>query len=194
MNFLAHLYLSKDNQKIMIGNFIADAIKGNNYSHFTPEIQKGIILHRHIDTYTDQHPIVRQSKRRLHKRYGHYTGVIIDLFYDHFLAKNWSDYCKTPLDIYSKIFYSLLHEHYDILPDKTKQMLPYLEQYNWLYNYQFLDGMQQVLEGMNRRTKMKSQMHLSIKDLKEHYQDFEDDFALFFKDLITFTKNKTIIL
>lgn len=194
MNFLAHLYLSKDNQNIMIGNFIADAIKGNKYKHFTAEIQKGIILHRHIDTFTDQHPVVRKSKRRLHKRYGHYTGVIIDLFYDHFLAKNWDDYCKIPLDIYAQNFYSLLHEHYEILPEKTKHMLPYLEQYNWLYNYQFLEGMQQVLEGMNRRTKMKSQMNLSIEDLKEHYQDFENDFTLFFKDLITFTKNKTTTL
>jgi len=194
MNFLAHLYLSKDNQNIMIGNFIADAIKGNKYKHFTNEIQKGIILHRHIDTFTDQHPIVRKSKRRLNKRYGHYAGVIIDLFYDHFLAKNWSNYCKIPLDIYSQNFYALLQENYDLLPDKTKQMLPYLKQYNWLYNYQFLDGMQQVLEGMNRRTKMKSQMHLSIEDLKEHYQDFENDFTLFFKDLITFTKNKTTTL
>ena len=190
MNFLAHLYLSKDNQNIMIGNFIADAIRGNKFKHFPAEIQKGIILHRHIDTFTDQHPIVRISKRRLHERYGHYDGVIIDLFYDHFLAKNWSDYCKIPLDIYSQKFYTLLHNNYDILPDKTKQMLPYLEQYDWLYNYQFFDGMQQVMEGMNRRTKMKSQMHLSIQDLKEHYQDFENDFALFFKDLITFTQNK----
>ncbi|MFK5879858.1 MAG: ACP phosphodiesterase [Flavobacteriaceae bacterium] len=194
MNFLAHLYLSKNNQNIMIGNFIADAIKGNKYKHFAPEIQKGIMLHRHIDTFTDQHPVVRKSKRRLSKRYGHYTGVIIDLFYDHFLAKNWDDYCKIPLDIYAQNFYSLLHEHYEILPEKTKHMLPYLEQYNWLYNYQFLEGMQQVLEGMNRRTKMKSQMHLSIEDLNEHYQDFENDFTLFFKDLITFTKNKTAIL
>lgn len=178
----------------MIGNFIADAIRGNKYKHFSEEIQKGIILHRHIDTYTDQHPIVRKSKRRLHERYGHYDGVIIDLFYDHFLAKNWDDYCKIPLDIYAQNFYSLLHEHYDVLPEKTKQMLPYLEQYNWLYNYRFFEGMQQVMEGMNRRTKMKSQMHLSIEDLKEHYQDFENDFTLFFKDLITFSKHKMTTL
>ena len=178
----------------MIGNFIADAIRGNKYKHFPSEIQKGILLHRHIDTFTDQHTVVRKSKRRLHERYGHYDGVIIDLFYDHFLAKNWDDYCKIPLDIYVQNFYSLLHEYYEILPEKTKHMLPYLEQYNWLYNYQFLDGMQQVMEGMNRRTKMKSQMHLSIEDLKTHYQDFEHDFTLFFKDLITFTNNKLTTL
>jgi len=174
----------------MIGNFIADAIRGNKFKHFPDEIQKGIILHRHIDTFTDQHTIVRKSKRRLHERYGHYDGVIIDLFYDHFLAKNWSDYCKIPLDIYSKNFYALLHANYEILPDKTKQMLPYLEQYNWLYNYQFFDGMQQVMEGMNRRTKMKSHMHLSIQDLKEHYKFFENDFTYFFMDLIAFTQKK----
>ena len=81
MNFLAHLYLSKNHTNILIGNFIADSIRGNQFTHLHPEIQQGIVLHRHIDTYTDAHPIVRKSKRRLHERYGHYDGVIIDLFY-----------------------------------------------------------------------------------------------------------------
>lgn len=188
MNFLAHLYLSQNNTELMLGNFIADAVRGNKYTHFPEEIQKGIILHRHIDTYTDQHEIVRKSKRRLHKRYNHYAGVIIDLFYDHFLAKNWNDYSAIPLDVYSNSFYKLLHTNYEILPEKTQHMLPYLEQYDWLYNYQFFDGMQQVLEGMNRRTKLKSQMNLAIEDLKIHHAEFESDFTIFFKDLIVFTE------
>ena len=100
MNFLAHLYLSKNHTNILIGNFIADGIRGNQFTHLHPEIQQGIVLHRHIDTYTDAHPIVRKSKRRLHERYGHYDGVIIDLFYDHFLARNWSQYSAIPLDVY----------------------------------------------------------------------------------------------
>ena len=94
------------------------------------------------------------------------------------------------MDVYAQNFYALLRDNYDILPEKTQQMLPYLEQYNWLYNYQFLDGMQQVLDGMNRRTQLKSQMHLSIEDLKIHYTDFENDFTAFFKELITYTETK----
>ncbi len=190
MNFLAHLYLSQNNKELMIGNFIADAIRGNKYKNFPEGIQKGIIIHRHIDTFTDQHPIVRESKRRLHERYGHYDGVIIDLFYDHYLAKNWDEYSAIPLAIYATSFYQLLHANYELLPEKTQQMLPYLEKYDWLYNYQFMDGMAQVLEGMNRRTKLKSHMHLAIQDLKEHDDTFENDFKLFFEDLINYTNHK----
>ncbi|OIQ38934.1 MAG: ACP phosphodiesterase [Bacteroidetes bacterium MedPE-SWsnd-G1] len=190
MNFLAHLYLSNNNTDLMLGNFFADAIRGNKYKNFSLEIQKGIILHRNIDTFTDQHKIVRISKRRLHERYRHYDGVIIDMFYDHFLAKNWLDFSSIPLDIFSSNFYKLLHTNYEILPEKTKEMLPYLERYNWLYNYQYFEGMEQVLNGMNRRTKGVSQMNLAINDLKEHYQDFKNDFDSFFKELIEFTQHR----
>ncbi len=99
MNFLAHLYLSPDNTEIIIGNFIADHIVGNKFQQYSDAIQKGIMLHREIDTYTDAHAIVRRSKRRLNERYRHYNGVIIDIFYDHFLAVNWNTYSNIPLNI-----------------------------------------------------------------------------------------------
>lgn len=194
MNFLAHLLLSNNNKEIMIGNFIADAVRGNKYKLFPKDIQKGIMLHRHIDTFTDQHKTVRISKRRLHERYGHYDGVIIDIFYDHFLAKNWNHYSAIPLDLFSQSFYKLLRVKYDILPEKTQYLLPYIEKYDWLYNYQYFEGMESVLDGMNRRTKLKSKMNLSIFDLKEHYKSFEADFNLFFKDLIVFVEHKKLEL
>ncbi|MCF6280006.1 MAG: acyl carrier protein phosphodiesterase [Flavobacteriaceae bacterium] len=184
MNFLAHIYLSKENTDLMLGNFLGDFVRGNKYKNYNPTIQKGILLHRHIDTFTDAHKIVRISKRRLHERYGHYDGIIIDLFYDHFLAKNWGTYSEIPLDIYAKRFYQLLHDNYTILPEKAQYLLPYLEKYNWLYNYQYIEGMKTVLEGMNRRTKMISKMDVAIEDLKIHYSEFENDFTAFFKELI----------
>lgn len=88
MNFLAHIYLSGNNDLIKIGNFMADGIRGNDYNQFPNEIKKGILLHRQIDTFTDSHAIYRKSKHRLHEKYGHYSGVIMDILYDHFLAKN----------------------------------------------------------------------------------------------------------
>ena len=194
MNFLAHIYLSKENTDLMLGNFLGDFVRGNKYKNYNPTIQKGILLHRHIDTFTDAHKIVRISKRRLHKRYGHYDGIIIDLFYDHFLAKNWSTYSEIPLDLYAQHFYKLLHDNYELLPEKAQHLLPYLEKYNWLYNYQFLDGMKTVLEGMNRRTKMISKMDIAIEDLEEYCLEFENDFTEFFKELIIFTDNKLIEL
>ena len=92
MNFLAHIYVSGDNDLVKIGNFMADSIRGHSYDVYPMEIQKGILLHRSIDSFTDMHPIYRQSKHRLHEKYGHYSGVIMDIFYDHFLAKNWKTY------------------------------------------------------------------------------------------------------
>ncbi len=189
MNFLAHLYLSGNNTELMLGNFLGDFVKGNNHKNYRSDIQKGILLHRQIDTFTDSNDIVRKSKRRLHERYGHYDGIIIDIFYDHFLAKNWHDYSVIPLDIFAQGYYDLMHSNYDILPEKVKELLVPLEKYNWLYNYQFLEGMRSVLKGMNRRTKMVSKMDLAIEDLQLHYIEFENDFTLFFKELINFTED-----
>ena len=190
MNFLAHLYLSKNNPNIMIGNFIADHIKGNNYEGFSKEIQQGIFLHRAIDTYTDAHTLVRKSKRRLHKRYGHYGGVIIDIFYDYFLAKNWAKYSEIPFDVFTDAVNKMFSEASDGLPIKSQEFIQYMIAYNLLFNYQFEDGIEKVLNGMNQRTKGKSKMNLAIEDLKELNKEFEEDFILFFEDLRNFSDQK----
>ena len=174
----------------MIGNFIADHIRGNNYEGFSDEIQQGILLHREIDTFTDAHAIVRKSKRRLHERYRHYDGVIIDIFFDYFLAKNWSKYSAIPLDIYTQSVYNLFEEKSSTLPLKSQNFIKYMIEYNILFNYQYKDGIQKVLNGMNTRTKGKSQMNLAIEDLTDLEQEFEEDFTVFFKDLQEFTNQK----
>lgn len=190
MNFLAHLYLSENHTDVMIGNFIADHIKGNQFKHMPTDIKKGILLHRQIDYYTDTHPIVKQSKRRLNPIHRHYKGVIIDVFYDHFLAKNWSTYSQIPLEIYTTAVYKLLQKEKALLPEKTKTLLPYMVQYNWLYNYQFTDGIQDVLNGMDRRTKTKTFLHLATEDLEKHHKEFNQDFTAFFTDIIAFSNQK----
>jgi len=190
MNFLAHIYLSFEDKEITIGNFIADSIRGNKYQHLPPRVQKGIVLHREIDTFTDSHKIPKISSKRLHKSYSHYSRVIVDIFYDHFLAKNWKKYSKTPLDIYVNDFYDLLADNYTILPDSIKQMMPYMISDNWIYNYAKLEGIAKVLNGMNRRTKNKSKMNFAILDLEAHYADFEKEFTLFFEELIIFSQQK----
>jgi len=194
MNFLAHIYLSFDDDEITIGNFIADSIRGNKYKHLPERVQKGIFLHREIDTYTDAHSIVRKSTKRLHKNYSHYSGIIVDIFYDHYLAKNWSSYSDVPLSIYVDNFYNLLEENYNILPDGVKRMMPYMIADNWIYNYSKMEGITKVLDGMNRRTKNKSKMNFAILDLEKHYHDFEKEFTSFFDELIVFAKQKYISL
>lgn len=190
MNFLAHIYLSFDDSEITLGNFFADHIRANKYEHFPERVQKGILLHREIDTFTDAHPIVRQSSKRLHKNYSHYSRVIVDIYYDHFLAKNWSSYSPVPLDQYVDRFYDLLEENFQLLPVATQQMMPYMISDNWLLNYANLPGISRVLNGMNRRTKNRSKMNFAIVDLKEYYLDFELEFTAFFKELIIFSREK----
>lgn len=190
MNFLAHIYLSFGDDEITIGNFIADSIRANKYKHLPDRIQKGILLHREIDTYTDSHPIPRVSSKRLHQNYSHYSRVIVDIFYDHFLAKNWKQYSDTPLDIYVDKFYDLLEDNFTILPDGTKRMIPYMISDNWLLNYAQMDGISRVLSGMNRRTNNKSKMNFAILDLEKNYEAFEVEFTAFFNELVVFSKQK----
>ncbi len=194
MNFLAHLYLSKNNKNILIGNFIADAVKGKNYNNYPSEIKAGILLHREIDTFTDNHSIVRKSMHRLHERYGHFDGVIIVILYDHFLAKNWTNYSDTPLEIYAQNVYDFLQKNIELFPERVQEILPYMIEYNWLVNYKTMDGIEQVLKGMNKRTKGISKMHLAIHDLKENYKEFENDFTSYFKELEKFSEEKTKFL
>ena len=190
MNFLAHIYLSGDNDLITIGNFIADGIKGKNYTKYPKDVQTGILLHREIDTYTDAHNTVRQSTKRLHDKYGHYSGVIVDILYDHFLAKNWAKYSPTPLDVYVQQFYDSLETHYIILPHRIKKMIPFMLTDNWLLSYASIDGISRVLDGMNRRTKNRSGMDRAVTELELFYTQFEKEFSDFFNDLIIFSNKK----
>lgn len=190
MNYLAHIYLSENRPEVTIGNFIADGIRGKSYLKFPKDIQTGILLHRHIDTFTDAHPIVRQSTKRLHAKYHHYSGVIIDIFYDHFLAKNWSNYSTIPLDVYAQSFYNLLELNYTNLPERTQYLLPYMIKGNWLVSYASLEGIERVLIGMNKRTKFKSHMNLAINELNLFYWEFEAEFTRFFEALQTSSHQK----
>ena len=188
MNFLAHIYLSGDNEELKIGNFIADSVKGKQYLEYPPGIIDGIVLHRSIDTFTDTHPIVSRSVEHLFERYGHYSRVIVDILYDHFLAANWKDYSDIPLKIYTEDFYKLLQDNFKILPKQVQNFLPYMVADNWLYNYRKIEGIEKILFQMNRRIKYRAKMHLAVEELREFYEEFEDEFTRFFEELRAYVK------
>ena len=183
MNFLSHLYLSGESEGLIIGNFIADSVKGSAFQNFPIEVQKGILLHRKIDTFTDTHQIVDKSKERLRPNYKKYASVIVDIYYDHFLAANWNDYSSVSLDDYTKNIYALIEEHKHTFPIKSQQFTKYMLEYNILSAYAHLDGIERVLKGMAGRATFESKMDLAIGDLKEHYSSFENEFRLFFPEL-----------
>jgi len=194
MNFLAHIYLSGDNEMLKIGNFMADSIHGKRYLEYSGDLQKGILLHRYIDTFTDAHPIYRKSKHRFHEKYGHYAGVIMDIVYDHFLAKNWNSYFDQNLEIYAANFYSLLNENYDILTPKTQNLLPYMIDQNWLVQYASLEGLEIILFQMDYRTKHRVNMQEAIVEVRIFYTELETEFTLFFEELQLHCQQKLIEL
>ncbi|MGA9590078.1 MAG: acyl carrier protein phosphodiesterase, partial [Salegentibacter sp.] len=151
---------------------------------------KGIILHRAIDYYTDTHPVFRKSSQRLFPKYRHYSGVIVDILYDHFLAANWKKYSSVPLETYVDQFYQLLNVHFDILPKKVQRFLPVMIENNWLLNYATIEGIGKILYQMNKRTGNKSKMNFAVEDLQNHYEDIKKEFFEFFEDLRDFTQRK----
>ncbi|MBC7487868.1 MAG: DUF479 domain-containing protein [Cytophagaceae bacterium] len=189
MNFLAHQFLSGNNNDLKIGNFIADSIKGTPPDSFGPGVLKGIKLHRRIDSYTDSHPIVLRSIKRLRERHGKFAGVVVDICYDHFLAKNWKQYYDDELWEYVNGCYALMLKHKEELPARIQEMLPYMIKGNWLYNYRTLDGIDRVFKGMARRTQFDSNMSSAMKDLWMDYQEYEAEFTEFFPEIRAYVQS-----
>jgi len=184
MNFLAHLYLSGSDPDVMTGNFIGDFVKGRSWGELYPmEVVRGIELHRSIDAFTDSHAVVSQSKKRLFPIYRHYAGVIIDIYYDHFLARSWQDYHPDLLPDYAEQCYEILKSRPYALPDQVQFLLPHMMRGNWLVNYGTLEGIHRALSGMARRASFVSKMEESIWDLEENYEAFKTEFNTFFPEL-----------
>jgi acyl carrier protein phosphodiesterase len=184
MNFLAHLHLSGNNPNIMLGNFMGDFVKGKSYlQQYEPEIIKGIELHRSIDEFTDSHPVVTASKNRLRPKYRHYSGVIADVFYDHFLAANWNQFHPLPLETFAQQAYQTIISANMILPTELNHMMPYMIKGNWLVSYSKVEGIHRALSGMASRTPYRSKMEEAVNDLREDYDDFKKEFLEFFPQL-----------
>lgn len=184
MNFLAHIYLSGELDELMVGNFMGDFVKGTNFGSYSSQVVRGIKLHREIDWYTDNHAIVDKSKDRLWGNFRHYSSVIVDMFYDHFLAKNWSKYSNESLESFTRRAFAVLNENFEILPDKAQYMLPHMEQHNWLLAYKKIEGLQRALKGMSERTKFESNLDHSIKELEQYYDQYDEEFDAFFPQMI----------
>jgi acyl carrier protein phosphodiesterase len=186
LNFLAHIYLSGNDQQLMIGNFIADYVKGKKKDEYPLKIRRGIELHRAIDDYTDHHAITGRSKDRLRAKYGKYSGVITDLYYDHFLAAGFSEYHALSLEEFSKKTFEVLNENLEVLPEGVRYFLPYMIERNWLISYSTVEGIGRALSGLSKRVSFENKMDESVRELKDQYEYFKNDFKEFFPELIRF--------
>ncbi len=184
MNFLAHAFLSGDDAGLLVGNFIADFVKGRKaLQEFPASIQNGILLHRAIDSFTDLHPTVGLSKARLRPRYRHYAGVIVDVYYDHFLAIQWKEFHQEPLEGFATRVYDTIDQHMEILPPMVKEFFPYMKRNNWLVGYSRVEGIGRSLTGMSRRTPYESKMDEAVNELIRYKKEFAEEFNTFFPEL-----------
>ncbi len=183
MNFLAHSQLSGDNDDLLFGNFVADAVKGNSYNKYDDDIRKGILLHRKIDSYTDKHPIVLKSTQKVRAHFGKFAGIAVDIYYDHFLAANWPQYDASELSSFTVRVYAILARRFLILPARTRRMLPFLIAQNWLNSYANPKDLERIFYGMDRRTQFKSGMASAVDVLYAHYDTLQKDFEDYYPDL-----------
>ncbi|MBL0341064.1 MAG: DUF479 domain-containing protein [Bacteroidetes bacterium] len=190
MNFLAHLYLSGENKPLRIGNFIADHIKGKAIDTLPDAIKEGVFLHRKIDHFTDHHQIVEKTKARLRPHFKKYSGVVADVFYDHFLAAQWDHFSDSTLEQYAADFYAETEEFGLFLPERTVKMLSFMISGNWLVNYSSIEGIEKTLSGMSRRTPFESGMEFGGQELRSNYSAYEKEFHDFFPELIDFVKTE----
>jgi acyl carrier protein phosphodiesterase len=184
LNYLAHLYLSGPDPEIMTGNFIGDHVKGKNYKGFSAGMIKGVELHRAIDTFTDNHFIVSKSKQRLRPAFHKYAPVIVDVFYDHLLASQWSSYSQQSLDDYTQTAYLEILKRHALLPARAQYMLKYMVPQNWLLNYAQLNGIHKALSGMASRTTFDSGMEKATQWLEKDHDLYKKEFEMFFPELM----------
>ncbi|OGX86916.1 acyl carrier protein phosphodiesterase [Hymenobacter glacialis] len=189
MNFLAHLFLSGSPgaaryADVLLGNFIADSVPGKQLEKYPPNVQIGIRLHRAIDTYTDQHPVVRRATQRLRTAgYGKYAGVISDMFLDHFLARHFGNYTPEILADFAQRIYRQLTARQQEMPLRVQHFLPYMVTHNWLLSYAELESITRALGGLSRRASPGSGMETAVVELGANYAAYEADFLEYFPQL-----------
>ena len=190
MNYLAHFYLSNYNESLIIGNYIADDVKGKAYLNYPSSIQKGILLHRRIDEFTDSHNVVMNSKDLIRHHQKKYTPVVMDVFYDYFLAKDWENHSKDQLKEFTVFIYKTLFKNIKHLPLKSQMRLSFMAKSNWLYNYREIEGIDKALTGLSKRSNYINNMSQAYIILKEKEKLLNDDFNFFFPELVTYVNTE----
>jgi acyl carrier protein phosphodiesterase len=188
MNYLAHIYLSGESDEIILGNFIGDFVKGNKYLKYPEQVAFGIQLHRSIDSFTDQHRDVREFIQLLKPGYGRYSGIVADVFMDHFLASEWNRYSAHTLRQVSKHAHAVFLSNFLLLPFKVKQFLPFLIQHKRFESYAQRESMFHVLEIMSRRTSLPANGEWAMQILHQEYDRFKALFRSFFPEMIEYVE------
>jgi len=194
MNFLAHLFLSGSDPGIRAGNLFGDEIKGRDFSYLPVKVEIGVYLHRFIDDHADNHEVNLRIKKILYPYFHKYAGVALDIYYDHFLAKNWASYSEEGLANFSQTIYSSLPSYLDLFSEKSHRLFAAMTRGDWLSGYGTIDGMRQTFAGMSRMLPVESGMENAVEILEKHYLGLEEGFREYFVSLTTDTEKKLLDL
>ncbi|RNI30542.1 acyl carrier protein phosphodiesterase [Rufibacter latericius] len=194
MNYLAHLFLSGNDEDLRLGNFIADSVRGAQILLYPSRVQQGIKLHRQIDAFTDSHPVVAQTKDRLRPKFRKYAGVVADVFYDHFLASGFLQYSSVPLNSFAAEAYHQILNRDDLLPERVQHFLPYMVNQNWLVSYAQITGITRALTGLSRRTTFESNMESAGEELEVNYPLYQQEFDRFFPELQEYVRQEILLI
>jgi len=184
MNILAHIYLSGSQEPGKVGNFIGDYVKGKGYRHYQSMIRKGILLHRSIDSFTDHNAMPREVKSLLRPYYRKYAGIVVDVFYDHFLANSWDKYSRFPLSGFVEDFYRILQDYFDYLPERVQDFVPRMIRHNRICSYRKREGIEKALSVMARYSSLPEKTDEAMKVLDDHYEQIDQNFHRFFPQII----------
>ena len=194
MNYLAHAYLSFENEPILIGNMISDFVKGKQKFTFPEKVQKGIMFHRMIDIFTDAHAATKKAKDIFKPHAHRYEGAFVDVIYDHFLAVDETEFPLNKLEYFANKIYHVLKTNETILPVRFRNMLPYMINQNWLLNYRFTWGIENSFEGIFRRATYLEKNNDIFECFTNNYEPLQHCYKEFFPAVKDFAFNEYNIL
>ncbi|MEO6221224.1 MAG: ACP phosphodiesterase [Ginsengibacter sp.] len=183
MNYLAHAYLSFNEPGILTGNIISDFVKGKVKYDYPSGIQKGIQLHRSIDTFTDFHAATARAKSFFRPQYRLYSGAFVDVVYDHFLACDADQYINYGgLENFSTLVYSALEKDFHLFPSRFQAIFPHMKEYNWLYNYRLKEGIRKSFSGLAYRAAYLHESEIAFDIFNQYYYQLKNCYDNFFPD------------
>jgi acyl carrier protein phosphodiesterase len=188
MNFLAHAFLARDSIDLLLGSLMGDFVKGPLTDRYAPAITRGLVLHRGVDTYTDAHVLVARSRARISPPRRRYAGIMVDLFYDHFLARHWDDYATVPLPEFTASVYSTLLERRDLLPERLQNIASNMARTDWLGSYRDTTNVGIALDRIGTRLTRGNALLDSVEELVANYDGLEEDFRAFFPEVVRFAE------
>ncbi len=183
MNYLAHLYLAEQSREGLLGSLLGDFVKGRLDDRFPETVRRGIALHRAIDSFTDAHPLHLASRNRIGRRRRRYAGIIVDVCYDHFLCRHWTDYSNESLAGFAARVYDILGEHRDDLPGRLRRIAPHMIADDWLGSYSDLANVGRALDGIAHRIVRSNPLAGALTEIEANYTALDDDFRRFFPEL-----------